>query len=508
MIKKIKIYITLAAVAFSSVSCLDKYPEDAIPEGDAIRTVEEANQAVIGIYAYMKNPNLYSGLLTLLPDLQADLAYAVEGYTNTYGNIWRWDILPTNTEVEAVYGTLNALIGKCNFLLERIAILEQEVDDEDYEKLQQFKGEALFARALAYSDLIKMYCKAYDPATAANELGVVLVSSYSNTGTLKRASLKDSYQFVLDDLAQSATCLEPDENENDESYYDTPYFTIYAVNALYARVYLNMQEWDKAIEYASKVIDSRKFKLSSTTEMIDSETSYYQYMWQYDHSTETIWKVGFTTTSYGGSLGQIFFNYDFNSFKPDYVPAEWVLNLYADTDLRATTFFQSYRTGYEHGLQWPLLAKYFGNQEFYEQNILHVTMPKVFRLSEQYLIRAEAYCQKSNPEYGKGASDLTTLRQARYSNYGSASLTEEDWFKEISEERVRELYMEGFRLNDLKRWGQQGLVDGFTRKPQANTIAVGSSLKVDASNPLFVWPIPQHELDLPGSQVEPNESNK
>ena len=68
MIKKIKIYITLAAVAFSSVSCLDKYPEDAIPEGDAIRTVEEANQAVIGIYAYMKNPNLYSGLLTLLPD--------------------------------------------------------------------------------------------------------------------------------------------------------------------------------------------------------------------------------------------------------------------------------------------------------------------------------------------------------------------------------------------------------------------------------------------------------
>ena len=68
--------------------------------------------------------------------------------------------------------------------------------------------------------------------------------------------------------------------------------------------------------------------------------------------------------------------------------------------------------------------------------------------------------------------------------------------------------MEGFRLNDLKRWGQQGLVNGFTRKPQANTVSVGSSLKVDVSNPLFVWPIPQHELDLPGSQIEPNESNK
>lgn len=508
MIRKIKIYITLVAVALSSVSCLDKYPENAILEGDAIKTVEEVNQAVIGIYAYMKSPNLYSGLLTLLPDLQSDLAYAVEGYTNTYGDIWRWDILPTNTEVEAVYGTLYALVGKCNFLLEKIDVLEKEVDDDDYEKLQQYKGEALFARALAYSDIIKMYCKAYDPATADSELGVVLVSSYSNAGELKRASLKDSYQFVLDDLAQAAICLELDEDEEYESFYDTTYFNIYTVNALYARVYLNMREWDKAIEYASEVIDSGKFKLSSTTELIDSETSYYQYMWQYDHSTEAIWKVGFTTTSYGGSLGTIFFNYDFNSFKPDYVPATWVLNLYADTDERGPVFFQSYKTGYEHGLQWPLLAKYFGNQEFYEQRILHVTMPKVFRLSEQYLIRAEAYCQKSNPEYGKGASDLTTLRQARYSNYGSASLNSENWFKEISEERVRELYMEGFRLNDLKRWGQQGLVNGFTRKPQANTVSTGSSLKVDASNPLFVWPIPQHELDLPGSQIEPNESNK
>ena len=111
MIRKIKIYITLVAVALFSVSCLDKYPENAILEGDAIKTVEEANQAVIGIYAYMKSPNLYSGLLTLLPDLQADLAYAVEGYTNTYGDIWRWNILPTNTEVEAVYGTLYALVG-------------------------------------------------------------------------------------------------------------------------------------------------------------------------------------------------------------------------------------------------------------------------------------------------------------------------------------------------------------------------------------------------------------
>ena len=49
MIRKIKLYITLAAVALSATSCLDKYPEDAILEKDAMTTVEQANQVVVGI---------------------------------------------------------------------------------------------------------------------------------------------------------------------------------------------------------------------------------------------------------------------------------------------------------------------------------------------------------------------------------------------------------------------------------------------------------------------------
>ena len=69
--------------------------------------------------------------------------------------------------------------------------------------------------------------------------------------------------------------------------------------------------------------------------------------------------------------------------------------------------------------------------------------------------------------------------------------------------------MEGFRLHDIKRWGKlyrNG--EGFTRTPQQQSLAEGSSLSVKADNPLFVWPIPQHELESPGSEILPNESNK
>lgn len=292
-----------------STSCLDKDPTHAILADQSITTVEEANQAVMGIYSDFMSRYLYSGNLTLLPDIQSDLVYAVNGYSNTYGDIWRWNINPTNADIEAVYGSLYKVIGDCNFFFEQVAKWENDlVDDDAYEKLEAYKGEVHFARALAYSELIKCFCKAYDPATAKDELGVVLVSSYSNPGEMKRASLYDSYQFVLDDLAKAYDYLEPEEGTTlvASDYYDSPYFNEFTVQALMARVYLYMQDWDNAIKYSSELIDSKLYLLSSATTVYTNDMSYYDYMWKYDASTETIWKVGFLPTSYGGALGQVF----------------------------------------------------------------------------------------------------------------------------------------------------------------------------------------------------------
>ena len=82
-------------------------------------------------------------------------------------------------------------------------------------------------------------------------------------------------------------------------------------------------------------------------------------------------------------------------------------------------------------------------------------------------------------------------------------MTEDNAMQMIQEERVKELYMEGFRLMDLKRWHK-----GFERTPQSESLESGSSLKVEADDPRFVWPIPQHELESPGSMILPNESNR
>ena len=505
MMKNFITYVLLVSMLVVPVSCLDKFPENAVLENSAITTVDEADQAMVGIYSSFLSGALYSGYLTLLPDIQCDMVYAVNGYTNTFGDIWRWEILATNSQIEAVYGSLYSLIGNCNFLLDNAAKLEKTLtNDTELDRLEIYCGEAYFARALAYSELIKLYCVDYkSDEEAKNELGVVLKTKYYENQPIKRASLYDSYQLVLSDLDKAAELLKLDEGYTSSDLYNSSvYFNEYTVYALRARVALYMRDYEAAIKYSSKIIDSNMYLLSSVHSYIDG-MSYYDYMWQYDHSSEVIWKVGFTPTNYGGALGTVFWNYDYSSFKPDYVPAKWVLDLYGANDLRSNTYFYNAQTGYSHGLAWPLLYKYWGNQSLYsEAQLLNTSMPKVFRLSEQYLIRAEAYCQLETPDYSRAGKDLSTLIAARCTN-SSVALNASNAMEIIEQERIKELYMEGFRLQDLKRWGK-----GFERTPQDQSLSNGSSLKITADNPLFVWPIPQHEIESPGADIEPNESNR
>ena len=492
----------ILAIAFASLffsSCLDKTPSNAIIDDEAIQTINDAEQVMNGVYAAFKSGALYSGYLTHCPDIQADFVHAVEGFRNVYGRFWTWDVTSTDSEIAAVYNALYTVIGRCNYLLDNLPAVEDNIKTEaEFAKLDLFKGEAHFARALAYSELVKLYCKAYTEEIAdVEDLGMVISTSYYNKATPKRATLRETYNQIISDLKVAEGNIQTD-------YYASTYFTVAAIHGLRARIALYMQDWDTAIEYSTKVIENSNYSLASANSYASSTQTTLDYMWTDDMSYEIMWRVGFTTTSYGGALGTVFLNYDYMSYTPDYIPSAWIANdAFEYNDARYQSYFRSVRTGYPHGLTAVILWKYPGNPSFVNLGILGVNQPKVFRLGEQYLIRAEAYSAKANPEYTKAAADITTLRKARYTNYpGSAAVNANNWLDVIEQERVRELYMEGFRLNDLKRWGK-----GFERKAQTSTVAPGNRLKIDANNPLFVWPIPQHEIEAPGSQIVGNESN-
>ena len=316
MMTKIKYLMVAVAMMFATTSCLDKLPGSAIPTDEAMQSYDDAEQTLTGIYAMMKSSALWSGYLTLLPDIQTDLVYAVDGYSNTYGQHWMWDIRSTNSEIEAVYASLYGIISNCNFYLEKIDnIIAKQTDDNRITILEQYTGEVYTIRALCYSELLKLYCKAYNPATADTDLGVVLRKYYSTPERSVRASMKESYEFVLSDLKKAEEILEPDYDA-----YSSYYMTNAVAHALHARVALYMQDWEAAIEHSSEVIGrDTHYILDPANIEWNGGMTYFDRMWCYDTSYETLWQVGFTTTSMGGALGQVFlsFNNDYTYYYPD-----------------------------------------------------------------------------------------------------------------------------------------------------------------------------------------------
>lgn len=505
--KAFKIYL-LGFLLLGLGACddfLTEIPETAVPEEEAMTDLESAEQIVVGIYSCFKNSSLYSGALIQASDIQADLVYASIGYTNQYGSFYRWETTPNESVLLSVYAGLYQIIARCNFFMDNVELIRSTLRTEaDKATLNKYEGDVRFMRALAYSDLIRTFCESYEPATASQKMGVPLYLHYreGNGSTVKkpRATLEESYAQVLSDLKKADELVTRVGS-------DAAFITEGAVDALFARVYLHMKNWEKAIEYATNVIDAKSgsykvYSLADVNSYVSTASGVmneYAAMWTYDSADEIIWKISFSTTDMGGSLGTLYMGITGGMYNPNYVPAKWLINAYDNYDMRYTTFFKLVTT--MQGVETEVAVKFPGNPNIDgSAGNFYVNMPKVLRLSETYLIRAEAYTMME--ETNKANNDLTALRKARYQGYGVATHGQDQLLEEIQEERAKELFLEGFRLHDLKRWGK-----GFERQPQSGTITGEryTSLKINGTDKKFVWLIPQHEITASQGLVIQNE---
>lgn len=85
----------------------------------------------------------------------------------------------------------------------------------------------------------------------------------------------------------------------------------------------------------------------------------------------------------------------------------------------------------------------------------YINKIKPFRIAEQYLIAAEAYARRGGAGDEAAACEyLNALRSKRIPGYKEKLYSGNALLNEIKEERARELFGEGFRFTDLKRWGE------------------------------------------------------
>lgn len=119
-------------------------------------------------------------------------------------------------------------------------------------EIDQLLGENYYLRAYLYFTLCNIFGRPYVQSPETN-LGVPLKLSTDITEFPARATVKVIYDQIIKDLEKGASLMQSEK--------DSRYASKEVAYALLSRVYLYMENWAKAKEYADLVINSNRYTL-------------------------------------------------------------------------------------------------------------------------------------------------------------------------------------------------------------------------------------------------------
>ncbi len=341
---------------------------------------------------------------------------------------------------------------------------------------------ARYCRALATLDIVLCYAQHYGYTQDASHLGAVVMGSFPNLNSvIVRSSTKDTYDFILKDLQTAASLFTEDKSP------DPHYPSRAAAEALLARVYLYMDDCENALRYAENLINNYDFTLTPRDGYFDMYTTISQ------TGSESIFRLdGYDCNR---SLTSA---YDYQ--KHYLLPSANLTALFTEDedsaypDVRYSLINYDGKSGSKGcTMKYTILEDVSDKEKSVDVF--------VSRLSEMYLIRAEALCRLGR-SLDTAAGDIAKLRSRATGRHESdcipASSDASSLFEAVKRERAKELFHEGFRLFDIARW-KEDLV-----KDPASTSAV-KSLTYPSDN--FVLPIPGVEMEA-NKQMQPNPNNE
>ena len=496
--KKLILIFAAAALVFSCN--LYEEPTDSVTYeegGQLIATPEELYGFEAGILSNYRA--VHNGMYNIIEEVMLDGFNASAGFGNNYGSVHRTDDSYTSSDsyIDSYWTNHYVVIKNYNVLIDA---LDDKINiPEGYEDLARvIQGEAYFFRAEAYMNLVRRFAKDYDPGDATS-LGVPVVIHYDLDAKPGRNTVHEVYAQIKSDLDAAAERLAEETGETGAEYP-----TMDAVNALYARYYLDTEDWEKADASADLVINTGRYNLSKTAAALQTES-------REDSGSEAILTLFGNSSSEVPNSTNVFTNM-FSSqdyglcYRSLFLPTRKLVNAYGAGDIRGQVWFSStdYYTevngSYYRG-NFATFVKYQGNPNLYSGNIPNGCQKvKPFLISEMYLIKAEALARNGKTLAAK--TPLNTLQSARGATSTSGTL------ENIQAEWFRETVGEGLRLSCLKRWGQ-----GFSdREGQAGALAVNAIMTgqyydqraVEPDSYLLVWPIPAGEIKL-NTNLEQND---
>ena len=447
-------YKLLAVVAIVLVlpACkkdfLEKLPPTSLTPELALATEADLQTALMGAYAGLRATDLFGRSVPVFGDLNADNGYVSLTNSGRYTNFNNYTFTVADGNIVGMWrGAYTAILRANNIINSTIA---------SSTNVNQYKGEAYAVRALCYWYLARYFAKPYtdDP----NALGVPIVLTYDPQLKPARNSVTEVYNQIISDLSQAYTLM--------TQFTNSTQFSKYAAKALQAKVYLSMGDKTNAKTAAVDVINNSGFTVVSAA----GYTAYWGVLIPRTDKVETLFEVSSNSTANNGfdALANIYNQGGYG----DILCSDNLYALFEATDARKAL----YTSGTRGGLPAVNLnVKYPGT------NGTEISDTKILRLSDVYLIAAEASLPADEPGALTYVNYITSRRGAT-----AIASTGSQLFEDIITERRKELAFEGDRYLDLQR-----LKRDITRS--ANYPA--SAQSIPYSNFRRLFPIPQAELD-------------
>ena len=468
--KKLLMGIALLSVVGSFTSCkdfLDEGPELRQSNELTLSKYEGLNNAGSALYTMMQSYNWYGAQFIVQSELRAGNAKnpkTLEG-SGRYLQDAQWNYTENNTSSLWAYAYYT--ISWANNIINNVD--GKETSSVTTQDLNNLKAEALFMRALCHFDLVITYAQPYTSQPKSLGVPVILVTE---NGHPKRNTVEEVYTQIVKDLTDAEGLIS--DNFTRAGVSDpAAMVSKSAIQALLSRVYLYMGEWQKCADYATKVINSGKYKL------LDADD--YLAMWRASVTPangEVIFEVfGSSKNEYWDGSGWEHLPYLTgvgNEGSQDICATQDLVDLYEATDVRAQ-FFTLVNTD-------NMITKYYGK----EGGVPRAVNIPILRLAEMYLNRAEAIFNGATISGATALGDLQAIANKR----GATVPSQYDVFVE----RRKELMFEGHIVYDYARCNKDLVRTDFDG-------TVNKDIK--AGDYKWAMPIPKRETDA-NPNVEQN----
>lgn len=387
-------------------------PASQLPATSVFKDKATATAAMVDIYAKIRDNGLLTGNPTGLSSqlgLYSDELTLYGGEVNFYNNA----ILPSSYEISELWNSSYSQIYAANSVIEGV---QNSTGLTEADK-NELKGEALFVRALLHFSLLNVF----------GDIPYIRTTNYEQNRSVHRMPESEVYQLIKTDL-NDAKALLPEDYMTPERVRPNKW----TVEAFLARVNLYSQAWNEASDAASAVLNQTGLYIQDP----DIDKIFLK------DATTTIWQL-MSDLEGGNAIEASTFSFISGPPPASAISAE-LLAAFSVDDLRKTHWITAVTNGTE---TWYHASKYkepYNTGSSKEHSI-------VFRLAEQYLIRAEARAHQGDLIGAK--EDLNMVRHtAGLADTSAINATE--IINAVLQERRLELFTEfGHRFFDLKRTG-------------------------------------------------------